>query len=98
MSPKHRKRVALYLRVSTDGQTLENQRIDLEKLAELRQWEIVATYEDAGISGTKMRDKRPGLNAMLADAKRRKFDLVTFWAIDRLGRSTATVANTMDEL
>jgi DNA invertase Pin-like site-specific DNA recombinase len=88
----------LYLRVSTDGQTVENQRADLIKLAELRQWEIVAVYEDAGISGSKGRDKRPGLDNMLRDAKRRKFDLVTFWAIDWLGRSTATVTTTMDEL
>jgi DNA invertase Pin-like site-specific DNA recombinase len=92
------KRVALYLRVSTDGQTVETQRRDLIKLAELRGWDIVATYEDAGISGSKGRDKRPGLNEMLKDAKRRKFDLVTFWAIDRLGRSTSTVATAMDEL
>jgi DNA invertase Pin-like site-specific DNA recombinase len=92
------KRVALYLRVSTDGQTVETQRRDLIKLAELRGWEIVACYEDAGISGSKGHDKRPGLNEMLKHAKRRKFDLVTFWAIDRLGRSTSTVATTMDEL
>jgi DNA invertase Pin-like site-specific DNA recombinase len=91
-------RAALYLRVSTDGQTVENQRRDLLKLADLRRWEIVATYEDNGISGTKGRDKRPGLNAMLQDAKRRRFDLVTFWAIDRLGRSTSAVATAMDEL
>jgi DNA invertase Pin-like site-specific DNA recombinase len=93
-------RAAIYLRVSTgDGrQTVENQRLDLAKLAELRGWNIVATYEDEGISGTKGRDKRPGLNILLADAKRRKFDLVAFWAIDRLGRSTSTVATTMDEL
>jgi DNA invertase Pin-like site-specific DNA recombinase len=64
MSPKRHKRVALYLRVSTDGQTVENQRIDLEKLADLRQWEIVATYEDNGTSSSKGRDKRPGLDAM----------------------------------
>jgi DNA invertase Pin-like site-specific DNA recombinase len=93
-----RIRAALYLRVSTDGQTLENQRRDLLKLADLRGWEIVASYEDNGVSGAKGRDKRPGLNAMLRDAKRRRFDLVTFWAIDRLGRSTSTVATTMDEL
>jgi DNA invertase Pin-like site-specific DNA recombinase len=95
--PKH-IRAALYLRVSTDGQTVDNQRRDLLKLAALRSWEIVATYEDNGISGIKGRDKRPGLNALLQDAKRRRFDLVTFWSIDRLGRSTSTVATTMDEL
>ena len=92
------KRAAIYLRVSTDGQTVENQRLDLEKLASLRGWRIIAGYEDAGVSGTKGRDKRPGLDALLKDARRRKFDLAVFWAIDRLGRSTATVASTMDEL
>jgi DNA invertase Pin-like site-specific DNA recombinase len=92
------KCAALYLRVSTDEQTTENQRLDLMKLAELRGWQVVATYEDQGISGAKGRDKRPGLNSMLADAKRRKFDIAVFWAIDRLGRSTASVCTTMDEL
>src|SRR5262245_50787762 len=95
---KSRMRAALYLRVSTDGQSVENQRRDLQKLAELRGWDVVAIYEDDGFSGPKGRHKRPGLDAMLKDAKRRRFDIVTFWAIDRLGRSTATVATTMDEL
>src|ERR687892_710147 len=71
---------ALHLRVSTDGQTVENQRADLLKLADLRGWDIVAMYEDNGISGTRGRDKRPGLDAMLKDANRRKFDVVTFCA------------------
>jgi DNA invertase Pin-like site-specific DNA recombinase len=91
-------RAALYLRVSTDDQTLENQRRDLHKLAELRGWNVVATYEDAGISGAKGRDKRPGLDTLLKDAKRRRFDLAVFWSVDRLGRSTASVAAAMDEL
>jgi DNA invertase Pin-like site-specific DNA recombinase len=92
------KRAAIYLRVSTDEQTVENQRSDLQKLAELRGLEVVVTYEDAGISGTKGRDKRPGLDALLKDAKRRRFDVALFWAVDRLGRSTAAVATAMDEL
>ena len=92
------KRAAIYLRVSTDEQTVENQRTDLQKLAELRGLEVVVTYEDAGISGTKGRDKRPGLDALLKDAKRRRFDVALFWAVDRLGRSTAAVATAMDEL
>jgi DNA invertase Pin-like site-specific DNA recombinase len=91
-------RAALYLRVSTDDQTVENQRSDLHKLAELRGWNVVATYEDAGISGAKGRDKRPGLDALLKDAKRRRFDVAVFWSVDRLGRSTAGVATAMDEL
>lgn len=93
-----KNRAALYLRVSTDSQTTENQRADLTKLAELRGWTIVGAYEDAGVSGAKGRDKRPGLDALLKDAKRRKFDIALFWAVDRLGRSTAGVATAMDEL
>jgi DNA invertase Pin-like site-specific DNA recombinase len=92
------RRAALYLRVSTDDQTVENQRSDLHKLAELRGWNVVATYEDVGISGAKGREKRPGLDAFLKDAKRRRFDLAVFWSVDRLGRSTAGVATAMDEL
>ena len=92
------KRAAIYLRVSTDGQTVENQRADLTKLAELRGWNVSATYEDAGISGAKGRDKRPGLDNLLKDAKRRRFDIALFWAVDRLGRSTSAVVTAMDEL
>jgi DNA invertase Pin-like site-specific DNA recombinase len=92
------KRAAIYLRVSTDGQTVENQRADLMKLAELRGWDVVATYEDAGISGAKGRDKRPRLDNLLKDAKRRRFDIALFWAVDRLGRSTSAVVTAMDEL
>lgn len=92
------KRAAMYLRVSTDGQTTENQRRVLTEVAERRGWEITATYEDAGISGAKGRDKRPGFDAMLKDATRRRFDVLAFWSIDRLGRSTATVATALAEL
>ena len=92
------KRVALYLRVSTDGQTTENQRRVLAEVAERRGWTVTATYEDAGISGAKGRDKRPGFDAMLKDATRRRFDVLAFWSIDRLGRSTATVATALAEL
>ena len=92
------KRAALYLRVSTDGQTTENQRRVLEDVAQRRGWTITATYEDAGISGAKGRDKRPGFDAMLKDATRRRFDVLMFWSIDRLGRSAATVATALAEL
>ncbi|MFL5255851.1 MAG: recombinase family protein [Rhodopila sp.] len=92
------KRAALYLRVSTDQQTTENQRRRLMQLAELRDWTVVKEYEDAGISGAKGRDKRPAFDAMMQDAKRRRFDLVMVWSVDRLGRATATVATAMTEL
>ena len=92
-------RVALYLRVSTtDGQTTENQRLVLAKVAGHRGWEIVQTYEDAGISGAKGRDKRPAFDQMLKDALRRRFDVLMVWSIDRLGRSVLHVSNAMAEL
>jgi DNA invertase Pin-like site-specific DNA recombinase len=92
------KRAALYLRVSTDSQTTDNQRHVLTEVAERRGWQIVQTYQDSGISGAKGRDKRPGFDAMLKDATRRKFDVLMFWSIDRLGRSTAAVATALVEL
>jgi hypothetical protein len=89
------KRAALYVRVSTDGQTVENQVRELRQVAERRGWEIVETYSDAGISGAKGRDERPGLDRMLGDAKRRRFDVVMAWAIDRLGRSLIDLLGTI---
>ena len=93
------KRAALYLRVSTkNGQTTDNQRLELEKVAEQKGWEIVAAYEDAGISGAKGRDKRPALDKMLNDAASRKFNLVAAWSVDRLGRSLRGLVDFLDEL
>lgn len=98
MVTKATKRAALYVRVSTDGQTTENQRMALATVAERRNWEVVKVYEDAGISGAKGREKRPGLDAAMKDAVRRRFDVLAVWSIDRLGRSTATVATALAEL
>ena len=92
------KRAALYLRVSTDGQTTDNQRLALEAVAAQRGWSVVATYEDAGISGAKGRDKRPGLDKLLRDATRARFDVVMAWALDRLGRSLADLIGTLRSL
>lgn len=89
------KRAAIYLRVSTDQQTTENQRLELERVAAARGWQIMAVYEDAGISGAKGRDKRPGLDKMLKDASKRRFDVVMAWAIDRLGRSLIDLLGTI---
>src|SRR4029453_9964101 len=63
-----------------------------------RGWIVVATYRDAGISGAKGRDKRPGLDAMLKDAGRRKFGIVMACAIDRLGRSLIDLLRTIPDL
>jgi DNA invertase Pin-like site-specific DNA recombinase len=86
MGPKP-KRVALYLRVSTDGQTTENQRRELVGVAEHRGWVVTETYEDAGISGAEGRDGRPAFNRLCQDATRRRFDIIAAWSVDRLGRS-----------
>lgn len=92
------KRAVLYLRVSTDGQTTENQRRELEQVAAHKGWTITTVYEDQGISGAKGRDKRPGFDAMLKDATRGKFDVVLAWAVDRLGRSLADLVGMLSEL
>lgn len=92
------QRAAIYVRVSTDKQTVENQIRELGQIAERRGWQIVAEYRDAGISGAKGRDKRPGLDQMLKDAQRRKFDVVMAWAIDRLGRSLIDLLGTIQTL
>ena len=65
-----------YVRVSTDRQTVENQIGALSKVAEARGWEIVTTFRDEGISGAKGRADRPGLDEMLKQAQRGKFDVV----------------------
>ena len=92
------KRVGLYLRVSTSGQTTENQRRELEQVAEQRGWQIVEVYEDAGISGSKGRDKRPAFDQLHKDCARGKLDLVAAWSIDRLGRSLHHVVTFMAEV
>jgi DNA invertase Pin-like site-specific DNA recombinase len=79
------KRASLYVRVSTDKQTVENQVARLTEVAKGRGWEIVATFNDAGISGAKELKDRPGLDQMLKDASKGRFDVVMTWAIDRLG-------------
>ena len=80
-------KVAIYARVSTDGQSVNAQLADLRETAERRNWQIVHEYTDKGISGATGRDKRPALDAMLKAATRREFDMVAAWSVDRLGRS-----------
>jgi DNA invertase Pin-like site-specific DNA recombinase len=86
------------VRVSTDKQTIENQLRELHQIAKRRGWEVVHEYRDAGISGAKGRDARPGLDEMLNDAQRRRFDIVMAWAIDRLGRSLLDLLGTIQTL
>jgi DNA invertase Pin-like site-specific DNA recombinase len=92
------KRVAIYARVSTDEHTVENQRRELEAAAARHGWEIVATFQDRGISGAKGRDKRPGFNALLDGIARRDFEMVAAWSVDRLGRSLQDLVAFLGEL
>jgi len=72
MNAKRNKRVALYVRVSTDHQSVRNQEIELQAVAERHGWTVVAIYRDQGISGTKGRDKRPGLDKLLQAVARKE--------------------------
>ena len=92
------KRVALYLRVSTTGQTVENQRAALLEVCERAGWTVIEEYVDHGISGAKGRDKRPAFDRMLKDATRRRFDMIAAWSVDRLGRSMQDLVNMLSEI
>ena len=89
------KRAALYMRVSTLDQHPETQLYDLRGLAAQRGWEIVEEYSDT-ISGSKPR--RPGLDRLMADARRGKFDVVLVAAFDRIARSVRHFLEVLDEL
>jgi len=90
------KKAAIYARVSTADQHVESQLYDLRHLAERRGFEIVKEYSDKGVSGLKAR--RPGLDALMADARQRKFSVVLVAAFDRVARSTRHFLQVMDEL
>jgi DNA invertase Pin-like site-specific DNA recombinase len=89
------KRAALYMRVSTLDQHPETQLYDLRTLASQRGFQIVQEFTDR-ISGAKAR--RPGLDQMLKDARRRQFDVVLVWASDRIARSVRHFLEVLDEL
>ena len=89
------KRAALYMRVSTIDQHPETQLHDLRGLAAQRGFQIVQEYTDK-ISGAKAR--RPGLDQLLTDARRRKFDVVLVWSFDRIARSVRHFLEVLDEL
>jgi DNA invertase Pin-like site-specific DNA recombinase len=95
MAPKQ-KRVGIYLRVSQTDQTTDNQRLDLERVADQRGWDVVEIYLDHGVSG--VRDRRPALDRLRKDATHGKLDVVAAWSIDRLGRSLPHVVNLLAEL
>ena len=92
------RRAALYARVSTTGQTVENQLRELQAVAERHGWQVTAEYTDKGISGAKGREKRPGLHALMQGVARRDFDLVAAWSVDRLGRSLQDLLTVLGEI
>ena len=85
MSNQNVVRAAYYLRISTEEQELDNQRGEIIPFIERRGWKLVHPFEDV-MSGRKTEKDRPGFAAMLKAAHQRKFDIVVFWALDRLTR------------
>jgi DNA invertase Pin-like site-specific DNA recombinase len=91
-----KKTAAIYVRVSTPDQHVESQLYDLRELAAQRGFEVVHEYEDRGVCGKKAR--RLGLDALMADARRKKFSVVLVAAFDRIARSTRNFLQVIDEL
>jgi DNA invertase Pin-like site-specific DNA recombinase len=89
-------RAAIYARVSTTnhGQDVTLQTRELQQFAQARGWEIAGEYVDAGVSGTK--DSRPELNRLIADAHKRRFDVVCVWRFDRFARSVSHLLRALE--
>ncbi len=92
------RRVAIYARVSTDGQTTDNQLLELRAVAERCGWQIVHEYTENGVSGAKGRSQRPQFDELCKAAVRREFDVVMAWSVDRLGRSLQHLVQFLGEL
>lgn len=86
-------RVAIYVRVSTDGQNTEGQEAELKEYAKHRGWEVTRIYRDK-MSGA--RDSRPALDELMADAKKRKTDVVLVWRFDRFSRSVSNLLQALE--
>ena len=86
---------AIYYRVSTKEQSTDMQKRDLRRYAEQREFTVTEEFEDIGVSGSK--DSRPALNRMLADARKRKFDIILVWRFDRFARSTKQLILALEE-
>ena len=92
------KKAAIYARVSTGHQTVDNQLLELRQAAERFGWQIVAELTDEGISGAKGRSDRPAFNRLFQMVQRREIDVVMAWSIDRLGRSIQHLVSFMTEI
>ncbi len=92
------RRVAIYTRVSTDGQTVDNQLLELQAVAERHGWEVVEVFSDNGVSGANGREKRAAYDALCKAAIRREFDVIMAWSVDRLGRSLRHLVDFLGEI
>lgn len=92
------KRAALYLRVSKNEQTIDNQRLELERVASARGWKIVSVFKDEGISGAFGRGVRSQYDAMLKKGVQAQHDVVMAWDVSRLSRSLSDLVQTLEEL
>src|SRR6266851_9288769 len=88
-------RCALYARVSTADQSTDAQLVALREYAERRGWAVAGEYVDEGVSGSK--ERRPALDRLMADARRRAFDAVAVFRFDRFARSVSHLARALDE-
>tara|TARA_R110002124_G_scaffold287164_1_gene470892 strand:+ start:271 stop:861 length:591 start_codon:yes stop_codon:yes gene_type:complete len=92
------KKVAIYSRVSTSGQTVENQNREIIAVAERLGWDVVAILSDEGISGSKGRDQRPAFDKLMNMVSRREIDMIACWSVDRLGRSLQHLVSFLSEI
>ncbi len=91
-------KAAIYTRVSTHHQNTDLQRNELIEACKRNGWVFVAEHTDKGISGSKGRDKRPGLNALMKGVMRKDYDVVCVWSLDRMGRSLIDLVNILADL
>ncbi len=92
------KRVAIYARVSTNGQSVNNQLRELRQVAKRQGWKVVAEFMDRGVSGAKGRAQRPQFDKLCNAATRREIDLIMSWSVDRLGRSLQHLVTFLGEI
>ncbi len=93
---RQRKRAVIYCRVSTAEQTTENQVDDLRAFITARGWTLSHEYHDEAVSGA--RERRPALDQLMQEARRRRFDVLVVWRLDRLGRNLRHLVTLIDEL